>query len=128
MSNPTPTQAAEQGAGHTAGPWRVDVNGGEDWSVDYDGPSSQYMTICGGRRAPVAFAVEPNAFRDGEIEANARLIAAAPELLEALKAAIGALEFSQDYHRDLGNEDQAFAADRLDAARSAIARAQGGAA
>lgn len=47
------------------------------------------------------------------------------ELLEALQGAIGALEFSQDFHRDLGNEEQAFAADRLDAARAAIAKALG---
>lgn len=46
-------------------------------------------------------------------------------LLEALRGAIGALEFSQDYHRDLGNEEQAFAADKLDAARKAISLATG---
>lgn len=60
-----------------------------------------------------------------EMRANARLVAAAPDLLAALQGAIGALEFSQDFHRDLGNEDQAFAADRLDAARAAIAKATG---
>ena len=60
-----------------------------------------------------------------EMRANARLIAAAPDLLAALQGAIGALEFSQDFHRDLGNEEQAFAADKLDAARAAIARALG---
>jgi hypothetical protein len=52
-------------------------------------------------------------------------VVVAPCLLEALKGAIGALEFSLDYHRDLGNEDIAFAADRLDAARAAILKATG---
>ncbi len=45
-------------------------------------------------------------------------------LLEALKGAVGALEFSRDYHNDLGNEDQAFAQDKLDAAVKAIAKAE----
>lgn len=42
------------------------------------------------------------------------------ECREALRGAVGALEFSRDYHKDLGNEDQAFAQDRLDAARKAL--------
>ena len=78
--------------GHTPGPWRIDVNGSEDWSVDYDGPSSTYMTICGARPQPVCFAVEPSAYgNDEEVEANARLIAAAPDLLAALIEARDAL-------------------------------------
>jgi hypothetical protein len=78
--------------GHTPGPWRIDVNGSEDWSVDYDGPSSTYMTICGARPQPVCFAVEPSAYgNDEEVEANARLIAAAPDLLAALISARDAL-------------------------------------
>ncbi len=69
---------------HTPGPWRINVSGSDRWSVDYDGPSSTYITICGKRSAPVCFAVEPSAYKnDEEVEANARLIAAAPELLEA---------------------------------------------
>lgn len=59
------------------------------------------------------------------VEKHARLIAAAPDLYEALKGAIGALEFSRDYHKDLGNEEQAFCQDRLDAALSALAKAGG---
>jgi hypothetical protein len=55
---------------------------------------------------------------------NARLAERA-EMLEALKGAIGALEFSRDYHGDLGNEEQAFAQDRLDAATNALRKAQG---
>lgn len=60
-----------------------------------------------------------------EAMANARLIAAVQELYEALAGAIGALEFSRDYHSDLGNEDQAFAQDKLDAATKALAKARG---
>ena len=41
-------------------------------------------------------------------------------LRTALEGAIGALEFSRDYHSDLGNEEQAFAQDRLDAALAAL--------
>lgn len=62
---------------------------------------------------------------EGEIDPKlGRLFAAAPELLAALKCAIGALEFSRDYHSDLGNEDQAYAQDMLDAAIAAIAKAE----
>lgn len=52
--------------------------------------------------------------------------AAAPDLVEALEGAIGALEFSRDYHSDLGNAEQAFAQDKLDAARAALAKAREG--
>ena len=53
------------------------------------------------------------------------VFAAAPDLLEALRGAIGALEFSRDCHADLSNQEEAFAQDRLDAARAAIAKAEG---
>lgn len=43
-------------------------------------------------------------------------------LEDALRGAIGALEFSRDYHRDLGNEEQAFCQDKLDAANAALAK------
>lgn len=46
-------------------------------------------------------------------------------LFNALKGAIGALEFSRDFHHDLGNEEQAFAQDKLDLALSAIAEYEG---
>lgn len=61
-----------------------------------------------------------------EWDRHQALADAAPDLLSALQGAIGALEFSQDYHRDLSNSEQAFAADKLDAARAAITAALGG--
>lgn len=48
-----------------------------------------------------------------------------PATIAALKGAVGALEFSRDYHKDLGNEEQAFCQDRLDAALKAIFYAEG---
>lgn len=81
---------------HTPGPWRVDNNGGDRWSVDFEGPSSSYIPITGGRKEPVAFAVEPTAYGTA-VEANARLIAAAPELLEALRVAQHTLVAAQNY-------------------------------
>lgn len=61
-----------------------------------------------------------------ERDANAHLISAAPELYEALKGAIGALEYSVDCARDGGNnEDIDFAQSKLDAALLVLATARG---
>ncbi|WP_303832302.1 hypothetical protein [Asticcacaulis taihuensis] len=57
--------------------------------------------------------------------AIARRFAANPLLIEALEGAIGALEFNRDYHKDLSNEEQAFAQDKLDAATRALAISKG---
>ena len=102
-------------AGHTPGPWSVaylDDNGQSVVKGEHTEIATCWHHCVGSIEA--------------QMHANARLIAAAPDLLAALQGAIGALEFSQDYHRDLGNEDQAFAADRLDDARAAIAKATAG--
>jgi hypothetical protein len=57
---------------------------------------------------------------------DAYLIAAAPELYEALEGAIGALEYSVDCARDDGdNSDIDFAQSKLDAALNALAKARG---
>lgn len=92
----------------TPGPWRVDGSIYENFAAE----------VVGKRGIAQVW--------DGEnAVADARLMAAAPDLLEALRGAIGALEFSRDYHRDLGNEEQAFTQDKLDAAVNAIAKATG---
>ncbi|MBB5770839.1 hypothetical protein HNP47_000808 [Brevundimonas vesicularis] len=110
--------------GHTPGPWRIDVNGSEDWSVDYDGPSSTYMTICGARPQPVCFAVEPSAYgNDEEVEANARLIAAAPDLLAvAIKSHQPYVGLDEEDIRCLYGADEA---DLTMALRDAISLATG---
>ena len=59
-------------AQHTPGPWRADSTN----------VSERYRYVLGGRRLICRITKG-----DGESEANARLIAAAPELLEALIAA-----------------------------------------
>ena len=112
------------GVKHTPGPWRIDVNGSENWTVDYEGPSSTFMTICAsGRREPVGFAVEPTAWgNDDEIEANARLIAAAPDLLAvAIKSHEPYEGLSEDDIRSLYGPEEAELALSL---RDAIARAR----
>lgn len=60
---------------HTPGPWNVE---GPDWYGDFNiVPSHEALAIG---------AVVRNGMRDqGETEANARLISAAPDLLEALR-------------------------------------------
>lgn len=59
---------------HTKGPWHV---GGKDGTIVYagDGYATASCAVFHGR------------FSNGEVEANARLIAAAPNMLEALHMA-----------------------------------------
>lgn len=60
------------------------------------------------------------AMEQEEDDRVASLVEEVERLREALQGAIGALEFSRDYHRDLGNEEQSFAQDKLDAALKAL--------
>ena len=81
--------------GHTPGPWERDGDFFEVCRVEFEG-SGSYTTISSKSRigGPVAFAVgtpDTHWRDDAEQDANARLIAAAPDLLEALE------EFSRVY-------------------------------
>ena len=93
---------------HTPGPWHIDTEDGGARILDDD-----ELIIAGiyGFSAPD---------RDGQEDANARLIAAAPDLLAALK---GLLESIQDVERETntmyGTLDGALAD-----ARAAIAKAE----
>lgn len=85
---------------HTKGPWVID--GAEDGIFAKDD-----LKVCSMYRGGILQA-------DGEQEANARLIAAAPDLLEALKALADRVDrFTFD-----GGKEQ-------DAARAVLAKAEG---
>lgn len=106
-------------AKHTAGPWRVDT-----------GPKSRgrVISVCKGfPQKPVAQATGQETV--DEREANARLIAAAPDLLEALKLCIKELRAVR--HGSVGgvpNDIALLIPERIDVAEAAIAKAEGGAA
>lgn len=101
-------------AKHTPGPWHV---GGFEQSTIYD---------CFGQRVANSFeGVMVVKRSDAECRANARLIAATPELLEALRRALNALE-------EIGKEMTVgerytnagqYLLDALNPAREAIAKA-----
>lgn len=63
---------------HTPGPWRVE----ESWGA----PCIQ------AKKRPVATVLYHNGSEDPDVEANARLIAAAPDLLAAAEAAAAACD------------------------------------
>ena len=93
-------------AGHTPGPWHIEGRRGDAYwlsagiNAHRDGPET-YVGL---------FDPEPE-----NAEANARLIAAAPDLLEALKACVV----------DLDDSGQPSAGAALEAAANAIAKAEG---
>ena len=92
---------------HTLGPWEVSEGYPSDiWHVDM--PSRGYSVVVSRAEEDWDMAVE-------EVQANARLIAAAPDLLDALENMIDACEHWEDQDDPV-----------LVAARGAIAKAQGG--
>ncbi len=103
---------------HTPGPWHT----GE--GVPYS--QTVQMKVCGWDRRPDAtghdyFACGPRVRTEEQAKADARLIAAAPELLEALKRLLEHAEwvgtprgYSWDDFKDV-----------IDPARAAIAKAEG---
>lgn len=96
-----------QQGGHTAGPWDVVFDRDDRRSLRVSAPGGKYIAVCVERGSLI---------RDqAEFEANARLIAAAPELLDALEEVVTDLQFSEaPQHRNL-----------VTLARAAIAKAKG---
>lgn len=98
---------------HTPGPWTVeDLRTGSPFAKDWRGIGPNVVTAAGYERGgePVAGVYIS--------EANARLISAAPDLLEALQ------ELIYDYRRD-SRETRWHIADVLAPALRAIAKARG---
>lgn len=107
---------------HTAGPWRVEEGTTLIWGACDPDDTTDYgmgYPIIECRITPISYgwAKGPNA---DEGEANARLVAAAPELLEAIKAILA---------NDGGTGSECFDARDLYEARqksfAAIAKAEG---
>lgn len=94
---------------HTKGPWEVDVLGGIT------------ARINGGNR--LVARVIPTPVDDKRADFDRRLIAAAPELLEALRAQIAA--FDGDTFDEIEDEYGLGTAQRIFVAREAIAKATG---
>lgn len=78
---------------HTPGPWQIGKRSLNDNSVSILGTESKKVTNC----SFIAY-VDPRPFYNDGQEANALLIAAAPDLLEACQAVTNA--WSEKEHRD----------------------------
>lgn len=99
---------------HTPGPWHT------------DGSSVYWRSPSDGNNWLIAQLVEPPVRPSDEVEANARLIAAAPDLLAGCQALIELF----DYYRSQGvfGERTAYnphMSHKFDIARGAIAKAEG---
>jgi len=93
---------------HTPGPWRL--SSGDETEI-FSGAKPVARAHCGGLTS----------VKLPEAEANARLIAAAPELLAALVEMVVLYADHEQY------DDEGYETAGINAARAAIARAQGAA-
>lgn len=112
-------------AAHTPGPWHRNIK-----------PASKYPVVWAGRNTHVAMVVRGAPPRSGsgetmpdaEMEANIDLIAAAPEMYEALKLAQSAMEHMGNVLNGMDAvtaEDVALATPAFEAVDSAIVKAEG---
>ena len=102
---------------HTPGPWRVSPLDGRTC-----GPSR--LLISNGTEVSQLQAVAIVTLRTGETDANARLIAAAPDLLDACRMAHAALRHYQE-HLNAGQFNSVEDKDAIDYCADAIAKAEG---
>jgi len=109
---------------HTPGPWQIIVEPAKDYDgwrddggyrIDADGVEQLAFIWSEGRRLPPNGGPQSTGPQFGarQAEANARLIAAAPDMLAALKSLVGQ-----------SGEGVKFS-DRMNAALDAIAKAEG---
>lgn len=114
---------------HTPGPWQVQAM---EFSADHPDYGVAYVigeNLGGlvGAALPWPTELDNGAF--SRVEANARLIAAAPEMLEALRklaAEVGGLRaFEAEMRAELGNTNWSVLMKRLADADATIAKAEG---
>lgn len=102
-------------AQHTAGPWTLDLSGAGSWAVYVEptGDFDSHLTIA--RRGELNH-------RTAESEANARLIAAAPELLAEIEREYTELA---DFRNDWPGRDTPAGQAKLIRLRNLICKATG---
>lgn len=109
---------------HTAGPWlEIETESSVSLDHDEDNRLTGWSDIGPADGPPVAIALGFGAFTDARLDANARLIAAAPDLLEALTGERDWLEAVLKITSD--PTVRAGAKRRLTKVRAAIAKATG---
>lgn len=99
-------------SGHTPGPWFPVLNCAGAWDI----------TVADTQFSQSVAGVVHNKYIPGDAEANARLIAASPRLLAALKALVAA---EDQYCRDTGLKTDDPITRAVKKARAAIAEAEG---
>jgi hypothetical protein len=113
---------------HTPGPWTIgerhrlqDTDTGEQWGYTLTAVGSTTLEQVLGATFHVAtVGANPG---DAECEANARLIACAPEMLDALRMAADALDLAQAQVDSANDRDNL--CKRLVAVKRVIAKAEG---
>ncbi|MOA32384.1 hypothetical protein D3C78_1535990 [compost metagenome] len=115
---------------HTPGPWTA-MQGGQyvtdnPWSVDHEDGNDNTIAPVGGPDGQVVALVvmddqsRPNRWGDSELDANASLISAAPDLLKALVLAVEELK---QLKKTVGF--RAYTIGVIDGGEEAIAKARG---
>ena len=119
-SNPLPAVPKEESPKHTPGPWKIESDiDGRSWGYIY--PENGEVLPGGSRPPAVARVCHSRPQSATEVYANAHLIAAAPDLLEALKLLY---EGNAEYIR-LNHLGEVHHNRSMQMARDAIAKAEG---
>ena len=113
----------------TPGPWAVTA-GDDWWSASHDGTGSSEYQVVRSADGVVALVVSHTASvwrRPPPTDANARLIAAAPDLLEALQISRQFMSIASDWNIDEAeiNGEMRSTYDWLEIVDAAIAKAKG---
>jgi hypothetical protein len=110
---------------HTPGPWHTTIASGGGIQLSIPGTGAEWWSpIVSGEGEDVAYL--PGEAEDPTVAANARLIAAAPEILNAAKLAVMMLGVEAQVHRENQQPKKAEAVEKaISVIRAAIAKAEG---